>query len=142
MRKIPLTKSIVIIEDNADDTGFIHQALIEAQKDFALYFYNLGKEGLDAIHYYAKSGMPPALIIQDWLLPDIEGSALIKALKKDSLTARIPLLVLTGFGTDGLKQEILQMGADAFLEKPSNFMALKDTLSILIDRLINYSDSQ
>jgi two-component system, cell cycle response regulator len=72
-----------------------------------------GEEGLRAARE-----RKPDLILLDMLLPKMSGPDVLAALKKDPLTASIPVVVMTGMSqknADRLQAD----GAAAFLEKSS-----------------------
>jgi CheY-like chemotaxis protein len=60
----------------------------------------------------------PHLIVLDMLLPKLSGPEVLRSLKKNNLTAHIPVVVLSSLSqTNGSK--LVQEGADAFVEKSS-----------------------
>jgi CheY-like chemotaxis protein len=60
----------------------------------------------------------PHLIVLDMLLPKLSGPEVLRSLKKNNLTAHIPVVVLSSLSqTNGPK--LVQEGADAFVEKSS-----------------------
>ena len=60
----------------------------------------------------------PDLILLDWMLPDINGVALVHRLKKDELTASIPIIMLTAKSEEDNKIKGLKAGADDYITKP------------------------
>jgi CheY-like chemotaxis protein len=60
----------------------------------------------------------PDLILLDMLLPKMSGPDVLKALKKDSQTERIPVLVMTGMAQKNAAR-LQEDGAAGFLEKSS-----------------------
>jgi CheY-like chemotaxis protein len=58
----------------------------------------------------------PNLILLDMLLPKLSGLDVLKALKKDSLTRAIPVVVITGM-TQKNAARLQEDGAAGFLEK-------------------------
>ena len=87
--------------------------------------YNLEKEGFHTITAnnaaqavgFSKQESPD-LILLDLMLPDLSGLEVCKILKKDSLTAKIPIIMVTA------KTEVedvvagLELGADDYITKP------------------------
>lgn len=60
----------------------------------------------------------PDLIVLDMMLPKLSGPEVLRSLKKNDRTARIPVVVLSSLSqNNGAK--LMQEGADAFLEKAS-----------------------
>jgi CheY-like chemotaxis protein len=58
----------------------------------------------------------PDLILLDMMLPKMSGPDVLKALKKEPLTAAIPVVVLTGL-SQANSERLLSDGASAFLTK-------------------------
>jgi DNA-binding response OmpR family regulator len=61
----------------------------------------------------------PDLIMLDVAMPKLDGRDVCQQLKKNPLTAEIPILVVTAFGGDQqVRDQLLEMGAGDVLEKP------------------------
>jgi CheY-like chemotaxis protein len=58
----------------------------------------------------------PDLILLDMMLPKMSGPDVLKALKKEAVTAAVPVVVLTGLSQTNA-QRLLRDGASAFLAK-------------------------
>jgi CheY-like chemotaxis protein len=58
----------------------------------------------------------PDLALFDWKMPDMEGTAAIRALRADPLTAPLPILMMSG--SDSGPEEAARAGASGFLRKP------------------------
>jgi len=71
------------------------------------------------------------LIITDWLLPDMEGGQIIRALREKFKEATPPVLVVSAFSTSDKKQEFLSSGASAFINKPIDPLKLISVLDSL-----------
>lgn len=72
----------------------------------------------------------PDLILLDMMLPKMSGPDVLRALKADSLTAQIPVLVLTGLSRAN-EPKLLAEGAAGFFQKSNEMMG--DKSSQLID---------
>jgi diguanylate cyclase (GGDEF)-like protein len=59
-----------------------------------------------------------ALIILDLVLPDVDGRNLLKRLRADPATTRVPVFVLSGTVSSKTRAECLALGADEYIEKP------------------------
>ena len=71
----------------------------------------------------------PKLILLDLDLPDIHGSEVIQRLQKDPVTARIPVVVISGDATPSQIERLLVLGARNYLTKPFSaepFLAVVD----------------
>lgn len=78
----------------------------------------------------------PELILLDMMLPGIDGTAVLKALKLGPPTARIPVIVLTGLSQKN-EGRLKSAGAAAYVEKSSlNLGQNGDALIDAVERLI------
>ena len=60
----------------------------------------------------------PDLIVLDWMLPDLAGTALARRLRADARSKDIPIIMLTARAQEQDKIEGLESGADDYLTKP------------------------
>jgi two-component system phosphate regulon response regulator PhoB len=87
--------------------------------------YNLEKEGFTVesesrgdLALAAVRRRPPDAVILDLMLPELDGLEVLRALKRDPRTARIPLVVLTAKGEEVDRIVGLELGADDYIPKP------------------------
>jgi len=73
-------------------------------------------DGRDGLH--AARTSPPALILLDMMLPGLDGTGVLKALKQDASTAQIPVIVLTALSQKN-EAKLQNAGAAAYIEKSS-----------------------
>jgi len=76
----------------------------------------------------------PELIILDLMLPGIDGFEVCTQLKKDALTEKIPVVMLTAKDEMRDKVEGLEMGADDYVTKPFNLNELKARIRNVLKR--------
>ncbi len=60
----------------------------------------------------------PDLIVLDWMLPDLAGTALARRLRSDARSKHIPIIMLTARAQERDKIEGLESGADDYITKP------------------------
>jgi two-component system phosphate regulon response regulator PhoB len=60
----------------------------------------------------------PDLVLIDWMLPDMSGLELTRALKRDRETKDLPIIMLTARAAEGDKIAGLEGGADDYVTKP------------------------
>ena len=118
--EVPVT--ILIVDDEAHIRDLLHQELQEAGYH-VLEAVN-GTEALTMARRYH-----PSLILLDVMMPDISGFDVTKALKADSVTASIPILILSVLED---REYGLGLGADAYLTKPVETGALLDMVTTLV----------
>jgi two-component system cell cycle response regulator DivK len=68
----------------------------------------------------------PDVILMDIRLPDMEGTLVLRNLKEEPRTARIPVVALTSFAMKGDRESFLEAGFDGYLEKPISVKAFPD----------------
>jgi DNA-binding NtrC family response regulator len=81
-----------------------------------------GSEALEILKYKTFF-----LVILDLHLPDIYGVDVLTRIKKRDTT--MPVMILTGHGTEKDRQECMQIGAYAFMHKPLGIEALMTILA-------------
>ena len=73
---------------------------------------------------------PPEVVICDIGLPEpLDGLALARKLRADATTATIPLIALTGYGTEGDRRRSQEAGFNLHLTKPVAISTLEEVLS-------------
>lgn len=70
----------------------------------------------------------PKLIIMDIMMPGIDGFALLKQIKENSLTKSIPVIILSGKVFPPDMKKAITLGAEKYLNKPINSAQLIEEL--------------
>ena len=83
----------------------------------------------------------PALILMDIMLPDEDGTQVLKKLKKDPVTRDIPVIMASAKGTEYDKVQGLDTGADDYLAKPFGMMEMVSRIRAVLRR-VNSSSEQ
>lgn len=83
----------------------------------------------------------PDLILLDIMLPDEDGTQVLKKLKKDPLTRDIPVIMASAKGTEYDKVQGLDTGADDYLAKPFGMMEMVSRIRAVLRR-VNSSSEQ
>ena len=104
-------QTILIVEDEEAVRENLVE-LLEAE-GFATLAAADGGTGLDLARRHK-----PALILCDVTLPDLDGFAVLAALRADPATAALPLLFLTARADPAQRQRGLELGAAAYITKP------------------------
>ena len=99
------------------------------------------KSGTDALDVAGRHEGEIDLVILDIQLPDMHGKEIYPRLSQ--LRPGIKVIVCSGYSIDGPAQEILDAGADAFLQKPFSLSALSKMMREILGRSAeNHPDSQ
>ncbi|HEY7883811.1 MAG TPA: phosphate regulon transcriptional regulator PhoB [Cellvibrionaceae bacterium] len=76
----------------------------------------------------------PDLILLDWMMPGTSGIELARRLKRDEVTAAIPIIMLTAKGEEDNKIQGLEVGADDYITKPFSPRELVARLKAVLRR--------
>jgi PAS domain S-box-containing protein len=102
---------VLIADDNADMRDYLARLLGGAGYDVLLAAD--GQVALETI----RAGQPD-LVVSDVMMPRLDGLGLVAALRRDSRTAAVPVLLLSARAGQEASIEGLQAGADDYLVKP------------------------
>jgi CheY-like chemotaxis protein len=117
---------IVIIDDDE-----IFLTLAEAILESAGYKVCTVSDGAEAKRYIL-SGVNPAMIIVDVLMPGLKGDEVARLLKEREETASIPVLFVSGISEGELDELVQQTGANGYLAKPFTFDQLVESVRKII----------
>ena len=109
-KKIDSDTRILIIEDNAD----VNQYLMTLLEPY--YIVDSAFNGKDG--FVKAVELIPDLIISDVMMPEMDGFELCKKVKANTLTATVPVILLTAKSADQYKLLGVQTGADDYISKP------------------------
>jgi threonine synthase len=102
---------VAIIDDTAEARRLIRR-ILQSQGDFTIFEAQDGKEGLELIRREL-----PDLIILDLMMPEMDGFAVMDALKADQDTAHIPVIVATAKELTPHEKERLGSQIQALMQK-------------------------
>jgi len=102
---------ILVVDDEPDILALVQYNLSRAQYD--VVGVASGEEALAQVRT-----TPPSLVVLDLMLPGVDGLEVCKALKRDTRTAAIPIVILTARGEEADIVAGLELGADDYLTKP------------------------
>lgn len=91
-------------------------------------------DGVQFFDELTKSDKKPELILLDIMLPGIDGIEILKRLKKQIITADIPVIMATAKGTEYDKVIGLDLGADDYLAKPFGMMEMISRIKAVLRR--------
>ncbi|HJZ83708.1 MAG TPA: response regulator [Polyangia bacterium] len=120
-----LLKKIVVAED---DDGIAH--MLAAALGDAGYLCLRARDGEEALAL-VRAQLPDALLL-DVMMPKLSGIDVVRKLKADVMSSRVPVLMLTSLGDVDDKVSGLDAGADDYLTKPFDFRELRARVKALI----------
>ena len=118
---------IFIVEDEPSIVQLVKYNL--EKQNIKVLVSNNGEEGLQEI-----KKTEPDLILLDWMLPDLSGIDICKALRKDTKFKNVPIIMLTARSQEEDKVLGLNVGADDYLPKPFSNLELIARVNALLRR--------
>jgi len=117
---------VLLVEDNPSDAELTIRALKKNNLANKVHHVKDGDEALDFIFArgnYAnrKIENAPKVILLDLKMPKVNGIEVLRALKEDARTKKIPIVVLTSSKEDPDIQECYQLGVNSYVVKPVHF---------------------
>jgi CheY-like chemotaxis protein len=80
----------------------------------------------------ALADQAPELVLCDLLMPEMDGRAVLRAMKQDPRWSTIPLVFLTASAAASDRENCIAEGAAGFVIKPYEQMGLLDLISRLL----------
>jgi CheY-like chemotaxis protein len=121
------TKTILLIEDNKSDISLTRRAM---QRNHIVNELIVLEDGLEAIEYLMGIGsyanrdvnLQPTLILLDLKLPTMDGIEVLRHIRNNEQTHRIPVVVLTSSKEDPDLAACYDLGANSYIRKPVDFI--------------------
>ncbi len=118
--------TILVIEDDVVLCELIVKTL---NSEYTVLSANDGYSGLELAQTHL-----PALIICDVAMPEMDGYAVLRALRSSESTAGIPFIFLTAFdGRDHIRYG-MSLGAEDYIPKPFSLVELRDAIRMRLQR--------
>ncbi len=118
------TRKVLVIDDSLMLLSFVKEILTEA--NYEAVTAATAEEGLTA-----ASNDLPDLILLDYVLPDMKGDEVCRRLTENPATASVPIVYMSGFGSDLQPDQIKNANVIGSLNKPF-------TSDLLIKTVENY----
>jgi CheY-like chemotaxis protein len=117
---------ILLVEDSADDVELTLRAF---RSNNMLNEIVVVRDGVEALDYLLGTGShagqepkaQPEVILLDLKLPKVGGLALLRRLRAEERTRRIPVIVLTSSSDEKDILSSYDLGANGFIRKPVSF---------------------
>lgn len=119
MSQVPV--DILLVEDNPDDAELTLHALRKAKLANEIHVLRDGAEALDFLHGPQATQSKPRVILLDLKLPKVSGLEVLKRLKADPATSKIPVVVMTSSREDRDVEEAYKLGVNSYVVKPVEF---------------------
>ncbi len=117
---------VLLVEDNSELLEFLTRWLANS------YEVLCANNGVEALRIIEENDAD--IIVSDIMMPEMDGITLLKKLKEDARFSHIPVVMLTAKNTLSSKIESLNLGADAYVEKPFSCTYLQAQMDNLLEK--------
>jgi two-component system, response regulator len=113
----------MLVEDNQDDEDLTLRAIRRSQVPVQIVIARDGEEAMDYLfgegqHEGRDLSQMPDLVLLDLKLPKIGGHGILKRIRENERTRRIPVVVLTSSSEDRDIERAYELGANSYIRKP------------------------
>jgi len=112
-------QTILIIDNDRAFTSLMNKFL----KDICGYEVKVVPDGYNGVIMAKK--IKPELVLLDIRMPAMNGLGILEKLKCDKKTAGIPVVILTGFDNEEVRNKALSLKAADYLVKPMDLEVLR-----------------
>jgi CheY-like chemotaxis protein len=117
---------ILLVEDNKNDAELALMALEDSNLSNHVVWLKNGKEALDFIFaegQYADRNITnqPKVILLDLKMPKVGGLEVLKKIRSDQRTRKIPITILTSSKEERDIIESYELGVNSYIVKPVDF---------------------
>jgi two-component system response regulator len=122
-----MLKIILLVEDNPDDEELTLLAFKKCNVANEVVVVRDGEEALDYLfgtgaHAGRDLSVMPTVILLDLKLPKLDGLEVLKRLRANERTRRLPVVILTSSREQQDVIESYNLGANSYVRKPVDFV--------------------
>lgn len=132
MSDIDFSKLNVLI---VDDLGSVRKVLKKILAELGAKQVEEAADGEEALNKISAGTCN--LVISDWEMPKINGVDLVKKLRADGKTSKLPFIMITAHGTKESVIAAVQAGVSNFIVKPFSAGVLKSKISEALSASFN-----
>jgi len=121
-------RTVLVVEDND-----MNMQLVEYLLEEGGYEIVKATSGEEALALTRSETQRPDLILMDIHLPGMDGLSVVREMKSDQRTNRIPILALTAHAMRGDKDRFLEAGCDGYISKPIDVKTFLTSIEQYID---------
>jgi len=119
---------ILLVEDSPLDAELTIRALKDGKLANTVEWVKDGQQALDYLFqeggYAGRAGNMPQLVLLDLKMPRVSGIEVLRAIKADPRTRKIPVVVMTSSQEERDIAESYDLGVNSYVVKPVDFTAM------------------
>lgn len=115
--------TVLIFEDNAIDRAILTELF---QADYKILEADNGKSGLALLNSHYQS---IAIVLLDYLMPVMDGFAVLERLKDKNILNKIPFIMITGEDSSEVEKRGYEYGIVSYVKKPYQPEVVKQVVS-------------
>ncbi len=129
-------RPILLVEDNPDDEALALRAFRNSGIMNEIVVVRDGVEALDYLfvtgpHAHRTPASNPAVVLLDLKLPKLDGLDVLKEIRRNPKTRRLPVVILTSSKEDRDLIESYERGANSYVRKPVDFNEFAEAVTKL-----------
>jgi CheY-like chemotaxis protein len=129
MNLTSVQKTLLIVDDDPDDVQLFCEAVADVNQSFHCFSAPNGEKALQLLE---TAIVKPDFIFLDLNMPRMNGRQLLQQLKKVSQFVHIPVVIYTTSKIKTDIEDVLRLGAVAFITKPSRLEDLVKAVSTVL----------
>lgn len=123
---------IFLIDDDSDDQEIFALALEEVPPSYTCV---IAKNGVEALAKLRSGDVKPDYIFLDLNMPRMNGKQCLAEIKKETALKKIPVIIYSTSSESRHREQMITMGASAFVTKPPLIPELIASLKDVFDKL-------
>jgi CheY-like chemotaxis protein len=130
------SRRILLIDDNLSDVELTKRAL---EKRHISNELQVAEDGQEALNYLFAEGVHagrdvtdlPTLVLLDLKLPKLDGLEVLRRIRADPRTKRLPVVILTSSSEEQDMAAGYDLGANSYIRKPVDFAKFAEAIEYL-----------
>jgi two-component system, response regulator len=121
---------ILLVEDNPLDAELTMNGLAGGKVANHITWVKDGQQALDYLfcqgEYAGREDVQPRLVLLDLKMPKVDGIEVLRQIKSNERTRRIPVVVMTSSEEESDVAKTYDLGVNSYVVKPLDFSTLAD----------------